>query len=92
MNRDQILKTASMPAISPSYPKGPYRFINREYMIITYESDADAIRAAVPEPLEPNKDNLVAYEWINMPDSSGFGSYTETGCVIPCTYKGEACN
>ncbi len=61
-------------------------------MIITYESDADAIRAIVPEPLIPNPDNLVAFEWINMPDSSGFGAYGESGCVIPCTYNGEACN
>lgn len=81
-----------MPVFGPSYPKGPYRFINREFMIITYESDAQIIRDIVPEPLEPNKDNLVSFEWINMPDSSGFGAYTESGCVIPCTYKGEACN
>jgi len=92
MNREQILGLSSMPAIGPSYPKGPYRFVNREFFIITYESDAAAIRDAVPEPLEPNKDNLVAFEWINMPDSSGFGSYTESGCVIPCTYKGESVN
>ena len=92
MKKEQILELPSMPANSPSYPKGPYRFINREYFIITYESDADAIRAIVPEPLVPNEDNLVAFEWINMPDSSGFGSYTESGCVIPCTYNGESCN
>lgn len=92
MNREEILNLASMPALGPSYPKGPYRFINREFFIISYESDAAAIRAAVPEPLEPNKDNLVSFEWINMPDSSGFGAYTESGCVIPCTYKGEAVN
>jgi acetoacetate decarboxylase len=92
MNREEILNLASMPALGPSYPKGPYRFINREFFIISYETDAAAIRAAVPEPLEPNKDNLVSFEWINMPDSSGFGAYTESGCVIPCTYKGEAVN
>jgi len=92
MNREQILNLASMPAAGPSYPKGPYRFINREFLIISYETDAEAIRNAVPEPLEPNKDNLVSFEWINMPDSSGFGAYTESGCVIPCTYKDEPVN
>ncbi|MDA0661735.1 MAG: acetoacetate decarboxylase [Proteobacteria bacterium] len=91
MNRDEILKTPSMPVAGPSYPKGPFRFINREYMIIIYESDPDAIRQAVPEPLEP-EENLVYYEWINMPDSSGFGSYMESGIVIPCRYKGESIN
>lgn len=92
MNKEQILNLSSMPALGPSYPKGPYRFINREFLVITYESDPAIIREIVPEPLEPNKDNLVAFEWINMPDSSGFGAYSESGCVIPCTYKGEACN
>src|SRR5580704_7948988 len=92
MNRDQILKLPGMPAQAPSYPKGPYRFINREYFIVTYESDADAIRAAVPEPLEPAPGNLVAYEFIKMPDSSGFGDYQESGVLIPCLYKGEPVN
>jgi acetoacetate decarboxylase len=92
MNRDQILKIPSMPAASPSYPHGPFRFVNREYMIVIYESDPEAIRHAVPEPLEPAPGNQVFYEWIKMPDSSGFGDYTESGVVIPCTYKGEPCN
>jgi acetoacetate decarboxylase len=92
MNKDQILKLPGMPAQAPSYPRGPYRFINREYLIINYESDPDAIRAAVPEPLEPAPGNLIAYEFIKMPDSSGFGDYMESGVVIPCLYKGEAVN
>ncbi|WP_439813700.1 acetoacetate decarboxylase [Zavarzinia sp. CC-PAN008] len=91
MNREQILKIPSMPAASPSYPHGPYRFVNREYLIIVYESDADLVREAVPEPLEP-VGNQVFYEFIKMPDSSGFGDYTESGVVIPCTYQGEPVN
>jgi len=27
-----------------------------------------------------------------MPDSSGFGDYTESGQVIPCSFAGQACN
>jgi acetoacetate decarboxylase len=92
MRKEDVLKLPSMPAAGPSYPAGPYRFINREYMIITYETDARAIRAQLPEPLEPLEDSLVHYEWIKMPDSSGFGSYTETGLVIPCRFKGEEVN
>ena len=44
------------------------------------------------EPLEPLEGSLVHYEWIKMPDSSGFGSYTETGLVIPCRFKGDEVN
>lgn len=77
-----------MPHINPSFPLGPYRFVDREYMIISYESDPDAIRAVIPAPLEPAPGNVVLYEWINMPDSTGFGSYSESGTVIPCIMKG----
>lgn len=87
LSREQILSLPSTPVMSPSYPQGPYHFRNREYFITTYETDAEALRAVVPEPLVPNPDNLVLYEWIKMPDSSGFGSYEESGTVIPCYHK-----
>jgi len=35
------------------YLRGPYRFVDREYFIVTYETDYDRIKAVVPEPLEP---------------------------------------
>lgn len=87
-----ILALPSMPMASPSYPRGPYRFRNREYMIITYESDPDAIRAALPPPLEPDGSNAVLYEFIRMPDSAGFGAYTESGVVIPARLHGQHVN
>lgn len=92
MKIENILKQPSMPIAGPSYPPGPYRFVDREYFIITYVSDAEAIREAVPEPLDPDGSNTVLYEFIRMPDSSGFGDYTESGIVIPCTFKGEKVN
>lgn len=81
----------SNPAISPSFPFGPYRFIDREYLIITYETDPEALRKVVPYPLVP-LNNTVLFEWINMPDSSGFGTYSESGTVIPCLLHGEPIN
>ncbi|MEW6341268.1 MAG: acetoacetate decarboxylase [Paraburkholderia sp.] len=82
MNLASIRKDAfAMPVHNPAYPRPPYRFINREYFIISYETDFDALRAIVPEPLIP-ENNLVHYEFIRMPDSSGFGDYTESGQVI----------
>lgn len=92
MKIEQVLNIPSMPIASVSYPRGPYRFIDREYMIISYESDPEAIRAQVPEPLVPDGSNTVLYEFIKMPDSSGFGSYTESGIVIPCLYEGKPVN
>ena len=89
MKAEDILHLRSTPLASPSYPAGPYRFVDREYMTITYATDPALIRAHLPEPLEPNAENIVVYEWIKMPDSSGFGDYTESGIVIPARFKGE---
>jgi acetoacetate decarboxylase len=90
MDIDEIRRTArAMPLTNPSYPPPPYRFYDREYIIITYRTDRDALRRAVPEPLElPENDALVHFEFIRMPDSTGFGDYTESGQVIPVTFQG----
>lgn len=92
MRAEDIRSLPSMPLAGPSYPAGPYRFVDREYMIISYETDPEIIRDQLPEPLEPVDTPIVHYEWISMPDSSGFGSYTESGLVIPCRYNGEDMN
>jgi len=78
----------AMPLTSPSYPPGPYRFVNREFLIVSYRTDPDALRAVVPEPLQIEAP-IVKYEFIRMPDSTGFGDYTESGQVIPVVFKGQ---
>jgi acetoacetate decarboxylase len=83
MNIADIRRQAfAMPLTSPAFPPGPYRFMRREFLIVTYRTDMDALRAVVPEPLEV-VEPLVKYEFIRMPDSTGFGDYTESGQVIP---------
>ncbi len=81
-------KAFAMPINSPAYPKGPYRFNNREFLIITYETDIELLREVVPEPLEVTEP-IVKFEFIRMPDSTGFGDYTESGQIIPVRYKGK---
>ncbi len=81
----------AMPLTSPAYPMGPYRFVQREFFIISYRTDPARLRAVVPEPLEIT-DAVVNYEFIRMPDSTGFGDYTESGQVIPVTYNGKPGN
>ncbi len=76
----------AMPLNDPAYPPGPYKFYNREFVVITYRTDPDRLREVVPEPLEVTGDT-VAYEFIRMPDSTGFGDYTDTGQVIPVRFK-----
>ncbi len=88
MDIDEVKRRAySMPLTSPSFPIGPYRFVNREFLVITYRTDIDALKAVVPAPLEVT-DPIVKFEFIRMPDSTGFGDYTESGQVIPVSFKG----
>ena len=88
MNISDIKANAfAMPLTSPAFPHGPYRFIRREFLIITYRTDLDALRSVVPEPLEI-QEPIVKFEFINMPDSTGFGSYAEAGQIIPVRLEG----
>ena len=89
MTEDEVKARAyAMPLTSPAFPPGPYRFVNREFLIITYRTDPDALRAVIPGPLEFSQP-LVKFEFIRMPDSTGFGDYTEAGQVIPVSFRGQ---
>jgi acetoacetate decarboxylase len=91
MRENEVVKRAfAMPLTNPAYPRGPYRFVNREYLIITYRTDPAKLRSVVPAPLElDEREALVKYEFIRMPDSNGFGDYTESGQVIPVSFRGR---
>jgi len=89
MDIEEVKRRAySMPLTSPSFPPGPYRFVDREYLIVTYRTDREALEAVVPAPLEITEP-LVKFEFIRMPDSTGFGDYTESGQVIPVSFRGK---
>lgn len=84
MTEDEVRQNAfAIPIDNPAYPPGPYRFTNREYLNITYRTDPAILRKIVPAPLQANPDGLVKFEFMRMPDSTGFGAYSEAGQVIP---------
>jgi len=89
MKEAEVRRSAyAMPLTSPAYPLGPYRFYKREFLIITYRTDPKKLRELVPEPLMTDEP-LVKFEFIRMPDSTGFGDYTESGQVIPVMFEGR---
>ena len=49
---DVRARAFAMPLTSPAHPVGPYRFVNREFLIITYRTDPQKLRELVPEPLQ----------------------------------------
>lgn len=90
LEKDVVMRAYSMPLTSPAFPRGPYRFVDREYLVITYRTHPEKLRALVPEPLQVDSANpLVKYEFMRMPDSTGFGDYTESGQVIPVAFQGR---
>lgn len=89
MTEDEVRQRGfAMPLHNPAFPPGPYRFVDREFLIITYRTDPVALQKIIPAPLEMI-DPIVKYEFINMPDSTGFGHYCESGQVIPVRFNGE---
>lgn len=89
MKLADVAKNAfAMPLTDPVYPRGPYKFYNREFVVISYRSDPNALREVVPEPLEVAGDT-VSYEFIRMPDSTGFGDYTETSDITEAPDSGR---
>jgi acetoacetate decarboxylase len=85
---DVRARAFAMPLNAASYPPGPYRYANREHLVILYRTDLEASRAVVPGPLEPTGD-LVEMEFVRSPDSTGFGPYMRCGQRIPVTFRGE---
>jgi acetoacetate decarboxylase len=41
---DVRAKAFAMPLNNPAYPKGPYKFYNREFVVITYRTDIAVAR------------------------------------------------
>ncbi len=88
MNIKEIQQNAfAMPITSPSGLKIDYTMRNREYFIISYETDIEVLKAVVPEPLKVVS-NVVKFEFMKMPDASGFGSFSEAGQMIEVEYDG----
>ena len=89
MHADDVRRQLTTPLGAPAYPAGgPYRFTDREYLIITYRTDLDAVRAVVPEPLTV-VDPLVRFEVMRMPDVTGLGAFSEAGQVLRVEHDGE---
>ena len=83
MKKQDVLKLSSMPLQSPTYPVGPYKFFERQYMIINYRTDPAMIRKMLPEPLEPDGD-VVSIQWLDLPDGEGWGAEILTDMSSHC--------
>jgi acetoacetate decarboxylase len=67
----------AVPRTSPSYPMGPYSYVDREYRTIAYRGDPEALR--LPE---------ARFQFFRMPDSTGFGEHAVAAQLIPVWLPG----
>ena len=88
MKIDQVKEIFTTPLHGTSYPKGPYHYINREFLIVKYETDMEIIKSIVPEPLEV-VEPTATFEIIVMPVSTGFSAYIEAAQSVPVTIDGK---
>lgn len=77
-----------MPLTSPSFARGPYRYTNREYLVVTYRTSRAALEEAVPEPLTFDEP-LVRCEFMRTESSTGFGRYSGAAQHIPVKLNGK---
>lgn len=85
---DVRAKAFAMPLSSPSFPRGPYRYADREHLIITYRTDRETLDQATPEPLDLDE-ALARCEFMRMESSTGFGCYSGAAQHIPVKLGGE---
>jgi len=78
----------AMPLTSPSFPRGPYRYMGREHVSITYETDPEALTRLLPQPLETDAPHA-RIEFVRIEDSTGFGRYSGMAQTIPVRFAGE---
>lgn len=88
MKFSNILKFPSVSRLS----KRVWCLTGRQYLIITYQSDAQAIRAALPKPLQADGSNTVQFVFAATPGEPGRGSSVESGLVIPARFNGLPVN
>jgi len=73
------------------YSTGPFNYENNFVITVNFKSRAAVIRALVPEPLEPNLDNLMSVTFVlrkmMKPDRV---MYTEASLSVPVTYKKDS--
>ena len=77
----------STPLDAPMIPRFPFAFRDVEILTLTYRTDPQAIRALLPEPLEPTG-HAVMIHFYRMPDTDWLGPYQEVNVMVGAELPG----
>lgn len=80
----------AMPAHRPTYPPLPTYYRNVRFQLIYFHAEPDRLRVFVPEPLEPSREGLCVAFGIDVPFSSSYGPFHESGIQIKVTFEGQS--
>jgi acetoacetate decarboxylase len=80
---DEVRRAYSTPIDNPLVPPFPITFRNVEILTVVYRTRPEAIRAVLPEPLEPASDYAVVHIY-RMNDAEWFGRYHESAVQVEC--------
>lgn len=79
----------STPLDAPMIPPFPLEFRQVEILTLVYRTDAEAIRALLPEPLKPTGDAVMIH-FYRMNDTSWLGPYNEVNVMVGAELPGMA--
>lgn len=74
-----------LPMLKPLYGLPPYQYTDDVVLIISYETEEQAIRETLPRELEPSG-NVVAMCFFHCPEVTGMGPHDFTMPCIPVRY------
>lgn len=79
----------SMPPHRPYYPVLPTHYMGVRMQTVFFRADVEHIRTIVPEPLEPAPDGVCVAFALDVPFSSDYGPFQESGLQVGVTFRGE---
>ena len=80
----------AMPAHRSYYPPLPTYYRDVRFQLAYFQADPSRLRALLPEPLEPDADGLCVAFGIDVPFSSSYGPFHESGLQIKVNFRGQS--
>lgn len=80
----------AMPAHKAYYPPLPTYYRDVKFQLVYFKADPAKLREFIPEPLEPKPDGLCVAFGIDVPFSSSYGPFHESGLMIQVDFKGQS--
>ncbi|MEZ4860175.1 MAG: acetoacetate decarboxylase family protein [Caldilineaceae bacterium] len=79
----------AMPAHRPYYPPLPTYYRDVRFQLLYFRAEPATLRAFLPEPLEPADAGLCVAFALDVPFSSSYGPFHESGIQVQVTFQGQ---